>query len=108
MARSNEPFWWALFSAGMMVGALLVPALVLITGFLPLGPERLQYLVNHPLSRLLLFIVISLSFFHWAHRFRFTLVDLGLKGASSAIAVVCYGSAIVGSIVSGLIALHVM
>jgi fumarate reductase subunit D len=108
MARSNEPFWWALFSAGMMVGALLVPALVVITGFLPLGAERMQNLLNHPLTRLLLFIVISLSFFHWAHRFRFTLVDLGLKGASPVIAVVCYGSAIVGTVLSGLFALHVL
>jgi fumarate reductase subunit D len=108
MARSNEPFWWALFSAGMMIGALVVPALVLITGVLPLNPDRLYSLLNHPLVRLLLFVVISLSFFHWAHRFRFTLVDLGLKEASSVIAIACYGSAIVGTVLAGLIALHVV
>ena len=34
MAKSNEPFWWALFSAGMMVGAFVVPALIVITGIL--------------------------------------------------------------------------
>lgn len=113
MARSNEPFWWALFSAGMMVGAFLIPGLIIITGFLPPSglpppPNDLREVVNHPLTRLALFTVISLSFFHWAHRFRFTLVDLGLKRAATGIAVMCYGGAIVGTIVAGLIALHVV
>jgi fumarate reductase subunit D len=90
-----------------------VPALIVITGLLiPMGlgpePERLRALINHPLTRLVLFVLISLSFFHWAHRFRFTLVDLGLKGASMAIAFLCYGLAIVGTIWAGLVALHLV
>lgn len=113
MARSNEPFWWSFFSAGMMIDALLIPGLVVVTGvLLPLGllrgPEAVQSLVNHPLTRALLFVVISLTFIHAAHKVRFILVDLGLRGASTAIAVVCYGSAIVGTVVAGLIALHVV
>ena len=112
MARSNEPFWWALFSAGMMISAFVVPALIVITGLLPpLGlvkADSLRNLVNHPLTRVLLFFVISLSFFTFAHRFRFTLVDLGLKGAATAIAVLCYGSAIVGTLVAGAVALHLL
>lgn len=113
MARSNEPLVWAPFSAGMMVDALLVPALIVVTGILiPLGvypgPDRLQALVNHPVTRLFLFVVISLSFFHWAHRFRFTLVDIGLKAAGTAIAVLCYGAAVAGTVVAGLVALHVL
>ena len=32
MAKSNEPFWWALFGAGGMVAALFLPATVLVTG----------------------------------------------------------------------------
>ena len=32
-------------------------------------------LFSHPLVRLYCFVLISLPLFHWAHRFRFTLVD---------------------------------
>jgi fumarate reductase subunit D len=111
MARSNEPFWWIFFGAGMMVDALLIPAFIVITGvLLPLGllrgPQAVQTLINHPLSRALLFVVISLTFIHAAHKCRFLLFDLGLKGSATAIAFVCYGSAIVGTIVAGAVALH--
>jgi fumarate reductase subunit D len=104
MAKSNEPFWWALFGAGGMVAALLMPITVVITSIaIAAGwvtEERLWYLLGHPLTKLYLFIVIALPLFHWAHRFRFTLVDLGLKSARGAIAVACYGSAIVGTVVT--------
>lgn len=100
MARSNEPLWWGPFSAGMMVDALCVPALILLTGFLlpmwqPGSAGRVQALVSHPLARLFLVIVISLSLFHFAHRFRYVIFDLGVKGGKSAIAFLCYGFAIV-------------
>ncbi len=112
MARSNEPLWWGPFSAGMMIGALCVPALIVITGFLlpwlrPHDAEKVQHLVNHPLTRVLLFVVISLSFFHWAHRFRYILFDLGLKGGRTAVAAVCYGAAIVGTVLAVLLLLGV-
>ena len=111
MARSNEPLWWGPFSAGMMIGALFVPALIIITGLLlPLGwlgdPERVRGLINHPLTRLLLFIVISSSLFHWAHRFRYILFDLGLHGGKNIIAFLCYGTAIAGTVVTAALALH--
>jgi fumarate reductase subunit D len=113
MARSNEPLWWAPFSAGMMIGALCVPALILITGFLwpwfrSRDAQQAWALVNNPWVRAFLFVVISFSFFHWAHRFRYILFDLGLKGGREAVAAACYGAAIVGTIVAGLIALHVV
>jgi fumarate reductase subunit D len=96
----------------MMVGALAVPALIVITGVLvPLGvltPDRLQHLLNHFLTRLFLFVVISLSLFHWAHRFRYILFDLGLKGGRGAVAALCYGAAIVGTLVAGAIALRLV
>jgi fumarate reductase subunit D len=111
MARSNEPLWWLPFSAGMMVGALFVPALIVITGFLlpwlrPESADQVKNLVNHPLTRALLFVVISLSFFHWAHRFRYILFDLGVKGARTLVAFACYGSAVVGSLLALAVASH--
>jgi fumarate reductase subunit D len=100
MARSNEPLWWGPFSAGMMVGALCVPALIVLTGFLlpfgqPASASRVQALVSHPLTRLFLVIVISLSLFHFAHRFRYVIFDAGVKGGKGIVAFLLYGFAIV-------------
>jgi fumarate reductase subunit D len=114
MAKSNEPIWWSLFAAGGVVAALFTPALILITGlllpFLDQGYTipgldgvkhgRIHAIVGSAWGRTFLFVVIALSLFHWAHRFRYTLVDLGLKGASRLLAVLCYGSAIVGTVVA--------
>jgi fumarate reductase subunit D len=112
MAKSNEPIWWSLFSAGGVVAAFLVPVLIFITGIAwPLGllPSdalefaKMQALLSHPLTRLFCFVLISLPLFHWAHRFRFTLVDLGLKSVHTLIAVLCYGAAIAGTIAAVVI-----
>ncbi len=111
MARSNEPFWWSLFAAGGVVAAFLVPVHIMLTGIVApagWGRESFEYqrvlaLVSHPLSRLYLFVLISLPLFHWAHRFRFTLIDLGLKGGRGLVAVACYGSAIVGAILTAVV-----
>ena len=109
MAKSNEPFWWSLFSAGGMVAAMVLPILIIITGILvpfglagddPLNFERIHSALSHPFIRLVLFIVIVLPLFHWAHRFRFTLVDVGLKSVRTPVAIFCYGGAIAGTIVS--------
>jgi len=112
MAKSNEPIWWSLFSAGGMVAAMVLPILIIITGILvpfglagddPLNFERIHTAVSHPLIKLVFFAVISLPFFHWAHRFYFTLVDVGLKSVSTFIAILCYGGAIAGTIVAVVI-----
>jgi fumarate reductase subunit D len=111
MARSNEPFWWALFGAGGMVAALFLPVTIVITSFLVMArvvtAEDLRHLFDKPLVRLYLFVIISLPLVHWAHRFRFTLVDLGLKAIKGPIALLCYGSAVVGSVIAALILLGV-
>ena len=109
MAKSNEPIWWSLFSAGGMVAAMVLPILIVITGILvpfglagedPLNFERIHSAVSQKDSvKLVLFIVITLPFFHWAHRFRFTLVDVGLKSVSTLVSVLCYGGAIAGTII---------
>ncbi len=107
--RSNEPFLWALFSAGGVAAAFLLPVLLFLYGLaFPLGwldPPSYQKtlgLVQHPVARLVLFFLCSLSLFHWAHRFRFTLYDgLQVKHLHELISLFCYGGAIVGTIVAG-------
>ena len=97
MARSNEPAFWSLFSAGGMVAAFLIPAAILITAYMvPAGKidaEQLRDVMDHFIARLLLLAMISLPLFHWAHRFRFALVDLGIKGCKLPIAILFYGTA---------------
>src|SRR5438128_10415181 len=105
MMRRITPLLWLLFSAGGTIAALLFPVHLFLTGLaFPLGwleaprYEFLQRLVMHPLIRLYLFVLISLPFFHWAHRFRYTLYDgLQLKHLTELIAVLCYGTAILAT-----------
>ena len=107
--RSNEPFLWALFSAGGVLAAFLIPVLLLLYGLaFPLGWLELPSyqstlaLVSHPVGRLLLFLLCSLSLFHWAHRFRYTLYDgLQIKHLTEVIFVFCYGGAVVGTALAG-------
>jgi fumarate reductase subunit D len=104
MAKSNEPFWWGLFAAGGVITALFLPALIAVTSMGILlnwtTPDVLWQQMHNPGVRIFLFVVISLTLFHWAHRFRFTLVDLGLKALSPLIAVLCYGTAVAGTAVA--------
>jgi fumarate reductase subunit D len=58
----------------------------------------------HPIARFAAFVLISLSLFHWAHRFRFTLYDgLQLKHLFQLIAIICYGGAIAGSLTAAYV-----
>ncbi len=111
--RSSEPFWWFLFGAGATIAAFFAPFHILLTGIAaPAGwvGESFEYnrvlaLVSHPVTRLYLFVLIALPLFHWAHRFRYTLIHLGLKGGRRAVAIACYGSAIVGAILTAVVLL---
>ena len=61
--------------------------------------ERTLELVQHPVARLVLFLLCFLSLFHWAHRFRFTLYDgLQIKHLNPAINLFCYGGAVTGTV----------
>ena len=107
--RSLEPVLWLLFSAGGVASALFVPILVLLFGLaFPLGwlsppsHEHLSGVLRHPLTRLVLFGVCTLSLIHGAHRFRFTLYDgLQIKHLNELINVFCYGGAILLSLWAG-------
>ena len=57
---------------------------ILARAFVPHHIANLEGTVRE-MTRALLFVVISLTFIHAAHKVRFILVDLGLKGASTAI-----------------------
>jgi fumarate reductase subunit D len=104
--KTSEPFWWLLFAAGGMVAALLVPVHLLVHGLaVPLGwtsidHARMLALAGQPLIKLYLFVLIALPLYHWAHRFRFILEDLGLHGWRTPIAVLCYGSAVLATAVT--------
>lgn len=101
MRRSKEPLLWSLFSSGGTVAALFLPVIILLLWIAtPLGwVEGRSYielidLVRHPIARLFVLVVITLSLFHWAHRFRYTLYDgLQLYHLNELIAVTTYGIA---------------
>ncbi len=103
--RPIEPLLWILFSAGGVLSALLMPALLFLFGLaFPLGwmapptHAHLLAVLRHPLARLALFALCTLSLFHWAHRFRYTLYDgLQVKHLDELVNTFCYGGAIVGS-----------
>jgi fumarate reductase subunit D len=104
MARSNEPLWWAPFFAGAGIAALLMPITIVLTSLAVAGgwmtAARLFDLLHYPLTRIVLFILISLSFFHAFFRIRFMLVDFGLKHFRGLIVAICNGLAIVGTVVA--------
>jgi fumarate reductase subunit D len=111
--RSKEPLLWLLFSAGGVVAALAIPALLFLFGLaFPLGwvsPPHYAHLaavLGHPVSRLGLLVFCVLALFHWAHRFRYALYDgLRLKHLEGVINLLCYGGALAGSAVAGYLLL---
>ena len=111
--KTSEPFWWGLFSVGGVVAAFLVPVHLLVHGLaVPLGWISLSHaqmlaLAGQPLIKVYLFVLIALPLYHWAHRFRFILEDIGLHKYRAPLAVICYGSAIAGTIATICVLLHI-
>jgi fumarate reductase subunit D len=102
MPRTTAPLWWLLFSAGGVASALLMPVAIAVTGIaVPAGwvsASDLLEVVRHPVTRLVVFGLVSLSLFHWAHRFRYALTDLGLARLGRQ-AWLFYGIAALGTVV---------
>ncbi|MFQ5968373.1 MAG: fumarate reductase subunit FrdD [Acidimicrobiia bacterium] len=102
--RTTDPLAWLLFSAGGVVSAFLFPVTIVLTGLaIPAGllsEESLLALIKNPLVRLYLLVLISLPLFHWAHRFRYALVDLGF-GTLGRQKVLFYGTAALGTLLAG-------
>ena len=105
MRYSNEPFFWALFSAGGMGLALLLPVLIVLTGFVLPAEEiefsRLDSLFGNVLVRLAVLVFAFLTLMHWANRFRHTVVDMG--GAS--VGVLSYLVAVGGTVAAAILLL---
>ena len=103
-------FWWFMFAQGGGLAALVIPVHVLIQGILgPLGIVTVvdrHYdtwisILGNPIVKLYLLVLISLSFFHFAHRLRYFLVDLGVHAAKSVPAQFAfYGAAILVTLVA--------
>jgi fumarate reductase subunit D len=106
MAKSCEALWWSLFALGGVVVAFLFPITILITGIIVpaglLGEQALYHVVHHPLTRLYLFVAISLPLFHAAHRLHLMLRDVGLRALSGPLGVLLYGAALVGTVLASV------
>jgi fumarate reductase subunit D len=101
-----DAFWsWRNFFGFLYPRPIILLGIVIPLGWVAAPDYKgLVELIQHPISRIYLFALISLSLFHWAHRFRFTLYDgLQLKHLEQYIVVFCYGSAIVGTVLSAVI-----
>jgi len=108
-AKGTKPaishlIWWFLFANGGGLAALVLPVHILVQGVL--GPLGLVHVVDrkydtwisilgNPIVKLYLLALISLAFFHFAHRLRYFLVDLGVPAARTFPAqVIFYGGAV--------------
>ena len=102
--RRIDPILWLLFSAGGVMAAVFLPVLVVLFGLaIPLGWVQPDYnhlyaVVSHWFTRLVVLGLVVLMLFHWAHRFKYTLVHgLRLGHRETPVAVLCYGAALLGS-----------
>ncbi len=103
-------FWWFMFAQGGLIAAVLIPVHVLVQGIL--GPLHIVPVVDehydtwisilgNPIVKLYLLVLIAVPFFHFAHRLRYLLVDLGVPAAKSVPAqVLFYGGAVAVTIVT--------
>ncbi|MGH7764371.1 MAG: fumarate reductase subunit FrdD [Candidatus Dormibacteraceae bacterium] len=103
-------FWWFMFAQGGVIAAILIPVHILVQGILgPLGWVNVvdrHYdtwinVLGNPIVKLYLLVLISFPFFHFAHRLRYLLVDLGLPAAKSVPAqAVFYGGAVLVTLIT--------
>lgn len=93
--------YWFLFAQGGVLAAILLPVHILFQGVL--GPFAIVKvatpsdvsLLSNPIVKLYLLVLIALPFYHFAHRLRYLLVDVGVHAAKSVPAqVIFYGGAV--------------
>ena len=103
-------FWWFLFANGGGLAALVLPVHILVQGILgplvvvPVVDQHYDSWINilgNPLVKLYVLALIAFSFFHFAHRLRYLLVDFGVHAAKGLPAqVIFYGGAVLVTLVA--------
>src|ERR1700751_339008 len=103
-------FFWFMFAQGGGLAALVLPVHIAVQGILgPLGIvpvvdrhyDTWISVLGNPIVKLYIVVLIAFPFFHFAHRLRYLLVDLGVPAAKSIPAqVVFYGGAVAVTIVA--------
>jgi fumarate reductase subunit D len=103
-------FFWFMFSQGGLIAAVLLPVHILVQGVLgPLGIvpvvdrhyDTWIAVLGNPLVKLYILVLIAFPFFHFAHRLRYLLVDLGVPQARSLPAqALFYGGAVVVTLIA--------
>jgi len=106
MAIAKKAFVWGLFAAGGTVSAFIYPVLITLFLLIALGrvPDGLQFENIHAfaaswIGKAGLFIVISLSLWHAAHRLRVVFHDFGVR-LDKAVANAVYVVAIIGTVMT--------
>ena len=101
-----EPIIWLLFSAGMMVGGILLPVFILVVGLgggfgavdgQALGYDRMIALVTHPIGSLVVLAAMALPLWGGAHHLRHLWIDMGGLKSDGLVGALCYGVALAGS-----------
>jgi len=104
--RSNRPLGWLAFGTGGFLVAFLLPVQVFLYGIaIPLGLvpdpgyQSTFELLRQPLTRVYLFVLLALAFFHAAYRIKDTVADmLDMRKVDIVLAYLCYGGAVAGTI----------
>ena len=106
MSIARKAVVWGLFAAGGTIGAFLFPALIglfllVALGVVPPGLEfdRISAFASHWVGKSVLFLVISLSLWHAAHRLRVVFHDFGVR-KDKAVANAVYLVAAVGTVLT--------
>ena len=106
MAIAKKAFVWGLFAAGGTVSAFVFPALIALFLMVALDrvPPGLQYenitaFATSWVGKIILFIVISLSLWHAAHRLRVVFHDFGVR-MDKAVANAVYLVALIGTVMT--------
>ena len=108
----SHAFWWAMFSQGGMIAAILVPVTILLSGILgPLGVvpyldgnyRWFSAFVANPLGKLYLFVLISLPTVHTAHRFHFWVHHVGIRGGRRVIPYLSYATAVLITLAAAIV-----
>jgi fumarate reductase subunit D len=106
MSIAKKSVIWGLFAAGGTIAAFVFPVLIALFLFIALGkvPEGLQFenihnFATNGLGKLSLFVVISLSLWHAAHRLRVVFHDFGVR-KDKVVANAVYLAALIGTVMT--------